>query len=284
MTPGATPLLAGQTALVTGCGRLKGIGRGIALALACAGADVAITDVVPGGTRNRAEVTTPEDDAGWQGLPSLAAEIEALDRRTACLVGDVGVRADAERMVSEAVSALGRVDILVNNAAAPHGDDRNVSWKVPEEAWDEVLRVNTKGAFLMSTAVIRHLLGRDAPGRIVNIASIAAIAGLKGMPQSAHALAKGAVIGLTAQLAAEGAPNGIRVNCISPGVINSPPVQEILASGADNPLAGVIGATALGEPGEPEDIVYAALYLASDEAKWVTGSQLTVDGGSTAYI
>jgi NAD(P)-dependent dehydrogenase (short-subunit alcohol dehydrogenase family) len=128
-----------------------------------------------------------------------------------------------------------------------------------------------------------HLVARGG-GAIVNIASIAAVVGLRDLPQSAHAAAKGAVIGVTGQMAAEGAAVGIRVNCISPGVINSPPVQEILAIGETSPLLPVIASTALGKPGEPEDIVYAALYLASDEAKWVTGTHLIVDGGSSVLI
>jgi NAD(P)-dependent dehydrogenase (short-subunit alcohol dehydrogenase family) len=280
MTPGVTPLLAGQTALVTGCGRLKGIGRGIALALACAGADVAITDVVPGGTRNRAEVTTPEDDAGWQGLPSLAAEIEALDRRSACLVGDVGVRADAERLVSAAVSALGRVDILVNNAAAPHGDDRNVSWKVPEEAWDEVLRVNTKGAFLMSTAVIRHLLDRDAPGRIVNIASIAARKG--GAHRAAYAASKFAMIGMTQAMAQELAEYGITVNAVCPGETDTARGASRAGRATQSAEAakGIVRPTPpVGRIGTAADVGRCVTFFADPAADFITGASVDVNGG-----
>jgi meso-butanediol dehydrogenase / (S,S)-butanediol dehydrogenase / diacetyl reductase len=182
--------------------------------------------------------------------------------------------------VQRAVDDHGGIDVLYNNASLPRfapfpemtpedfqfttRNEIDVLWYATQAAWPEMV---SRGG-----------------GAIVNIASIAAIVGLRQMPQSAHAAAKGAVIGVTAQLAAEGAAVGIRVNCISPGVINSPPVQEILAIGETSPLRPIIGATALGKPGEPEDIVYAALYLASDEAKWVTGSHLVVDGGSSVLI
>src|SRR4051812_19123449 len=121
--------LQGQVALVTGCGRRTGIGQAVARALAGAGADVAITDVVPAGRRNAGESETA--DNGWGGLESLAAAIEALGRRCRPLVGDVGVKHDAERLVAEAADHLGPVDVLVNNAAAPHGADRAWTWEVP---------------------------------------------------------------------------------------------------------------------------------------------------------
>src|SRR5690606_1564120 len=122
-------------------------------------------------------------------------------------------------------------------------------------------------------AVWPHLVARGG-GAVLNIASVAAVVGLRDLPRSAHAAAKGAVVGVTPQLAAEGAQHNIRVNCISPGVISSPPVLEILASGADSPLLPFIRSAGNRQPGEAEDIVYAALYLLSDEAKWVTGAHL----------
>src|SRR5688572_33336254 len=131
----------GKVVLITGCCRDRGIGRAIAMAFAQAGADIAATDVATGGTRNENEEGLEEIRLGWKGLESLAGEIQGLGRRCVTLVGDVSRAADAERFVKDALAQLGHVDVLVNNAAAPQGADRRLTWEVPEEAWDQVLDV-----------------------------------------------------------------------------------------------------------------------------------------------
>ena len=186
--------------LITGCARARGMGRAIAMAFATAGADIVATDVVSGGTRNENEEGLEEIRLGWKGLESLAAEVEGLGRRIATLVGDVSRAADAERMVGEALARFGRIDVLVNNAAAPHGADRRLLWEVPEEAWDSVLGVNLKGVYLMSRAAIPHMLARGS-GRIINMASIS---GKRGTARrGAYTASKFGVIGLTQVLAQE---------------------------------------------------------------------------------
>jgi NAD(P)-dependent dehydrogenase (short-subunit alcohol dehydrogenase family) len=254
--------LQDKVVLISGTG--GGQGRAAARIFAAEGAKVVGCDINGDTARETAELVRAE------GLEMLSADGGV----------DLAEPDQAKAWIDLAVDTYGHIDVLYNNASlprfAPFGE-------MSVEDFRFTVRNEVDLLWYTSHAAWPHLAARDASA-IVNIASIAAIVGLKGMPQSAHALAKGAVVGLTAQLAAEGAPLGIRVNCISPGVIGSPPVQAILASGPDNPLAGVIGATALGEPGEPEDIVYAALYLASDEARWVTGSHLVVDGGSSVLI
>jgi NAD(P)-dependent dehydrogenase (short-subunit alcohol dehydrogenase family) len=193
---------------------------------------------------------------------------------------DLADPGQAQAWVKRAKNEHGGVDVLYNNASLPRFAPFQ---EMTPEDYRFTVRNELDVLWYPSQAVWPYLIERGG-GAIVNIASIAAIIGLRDLPQSAHAATKGAVIGLTAQMAAEGAAVGIRVNCISPGVINSPPVQEILAVGEQSPLRPVIKATALGRPGEPEDIVYAALYLASDEARWVTGTHLVVDGGSSVLI
>ena len=215
-------MLDGQVALVTGCGRAKGIGRGVALALARAGADVAVTDVAPTGAPSPGKApaagTSSEGLAGGtpsEGLDRLVVEIAGSGRRARGVLGDVSVKLDVDRLVEEVVEHFGRIDILVNNAAAPFGAERVWTWEVPEEEFDRVMGVNAKGVFLTSSAVIRHMLARGGPGRIINIVSGA---GKKGMPRRAlYSASKHAVVGLTQSMAMELAPRGVTVNAVCPG-------------------------------------------------------------------
>ena len=276
MTTSDARRLAGRVALVTGCGRKKGIGRGIALALARAGAALAVADVEALGRRNLVEADDP-DEAGWKGIESLVAEIEELGGRALPLVGDVGRGADAERMVAQAIAHFGQVDVLVNNAAAPHGLDRGWSWEVPEAAFDEVLRVNTKGVFLMSTALARHLLANKAAGRIINISSSA---GRRGLAQrAAYSASKFAVIGLTQSMAAELGPHGILVNAICPGLVITPRQASRLAQGGEAGAAAQRLAGPVPRAGTPADIGEVAVFLADPAITYVTGQALNVDGG-----
>ena len=260
-----TPLLA-KVALVTGCSRPAGIGRAIALGLARAGADVAVA------ARDRPR---PDGDP----LAALVDEIGSIGRAGLAVRGDVGVKADADRMVAEAVESLGRVDVLVNNAAAPHGADRGPSWQVPEDAFDEIIRVNTKGVFLMSAAVVRHLLARQAPGRIVNIGSGVA---RRGMPErAAYSASKAAVVSLTQSMATELGPHGIAVNTVNPGYIRTgrsvPGGWERLQEASRDTGLGL--SVPMDRMGEPADVARAVVFLAGPASDYVTGQALNVDGG-----
>ena len=256
----------GKVALVTGCSRPAGIGRAIALGLARAGADVAVS------ARDR-----PRD--GDDPLDALAAEIGRTGRSGLAVRGDVGVKADADRMVDEAVDQLGQVDVLVNNAAAPHGADRGPTWEIPEEAFDEVMRVNTKGVFLMSAAVVRHLLQRGAPGRIVNVGSGVA---RRGMPdRAAYSASKAAVASLTQSMATELGPHGIAVNTVNPGYIrtgrSAPGGWEQLQEASRGTGLGL--SVPLDRMGEPADVARVVVFLAGPASDYVTGQAINVDGG-----
>jgi 3-oxoacyl-[acyl-carrier protein] reductase len=265
----------GRCVLVTGCGRVRGIGRALSVAFARAGADVVATDIASGGTRNENEEGLEEIRLGWTGLESLAKEIEGLGRRILTLEGDVSRAADAERFVKEALARFGRIDVLVNNAAAPHGADRRLLWEVPEEAWDLVIDVNLKGTFLMSRAVIPHMLSRRS-GRIVNMASIS---GKRGTPRrGAYTASKFGVIGLTQAMAQELAPHGITVNAICPGFIVTEATRELAAAGK---LEEVRRRTPYRRLGTPEDVAGCAVFLASPESEFITGQNLVVDGGAS---
>ena len=212
-------------------------------------------------------------------LDALADEIGRIGRAGLAVRGDVGVKADADRMVAETVERLGRVDVLVNNAAAPHGADRGPSWEVPEEAFDEVIRVNTKGVFLMSAAVVRHLLARQAPGRIVNIGSGVA---RRGMPErAAYSASKAAVASLTQSMATELGPYGIAVNTVNPGYIRTgrsvPGGWERLQEASRGTGLGLT--VPLDRMGEPADVARAVVFLAGPASDYVTGQAINVDGG-----
>jgi len=271
----------GKCVLITGCGRVRGIGRALAVAFARAGADVTATDVAISGTRNENEEGLEEIRQGWKGLESLAAEIQGMGRQVLTLVGDVSRPADAERFVAESLARFGRIDVLVNNAAAPHGADRRLVWEVPEEAWDLVLDVNLKGTFLMSRAVIPHMLARRS-GRIINMASVS---GKRGTPRrGAYTASKFGVIGLTQVLAQELAPHGITANAICPGSVDTSRRESTSrrdrALAEQTPGAPVLGLPPTGRVARPDDIARLALFFASEQSDHITGQAWNVDGGS----
>ena len=280
--------LSGHVAMVTGCGRKEGMGRAIALALSRAGASVVVTDIPArrGGAEPTATAEPPNETASaaeppWGGLDSLVEEIEALGGQALALFGDVSSEEDVERTMAEAVGHFGQVDILVNNAAAPHGEDRAWAWEVPYHAFQRVLAINCGGAFLCSRAVLRHLLSRKSGGRIINISSSA---GRQGLPQrAAYSASKFAIIGLTQSLAHEVADKGITVNALCPGpsaTSRHAATVERLQAGSEqaNPRFNVTS-TPVGRLGTPDDIARAVVFLADPAASHITGQSLNVDGG-----
>jgi len=274
----------GKIVLVTGCGRVRGMGRAIAVAFARAGADVVATDIAAGGTRNENEEGLEEIRLGWKGLDSLAGEIQGFGRSVLTLVGDVSRAADAERFVAEGLARFGRVDVLVNNAAAPHGADRRLLWEVPEEAWDLVLDVNLKGTFLMSRAVIPPMLSRRA-GRIINMASVS---GKRGTARrGAYTASKFGVIGLTQAMAQELAALGITVNAICPGSVDTSRRESTSrrerALAERDPSAPVLGLPPTGRIARPDDIARLALFFASEQCDHITGQAWNVDGGTVMH-
>ncbi len=242
----------GKKAIVTGSAR--GIGRAIALQLAQEGADVAI------------------NSRHLEDCKKIVKEIEALGRKAIAVECDVSKYRNVNKMVEKAVKAFGRIDVLVNNAGIVHFDPVT---KMTEKEWNAILDVNLRGNFLCSQAVVKHMIAKKIRGNIVNIASIA---GKVGFPQLAHYCAsKGAIIELTKEMAIELAPNGIRVNAVAPGVIETDMTKDLLADPAS--AKRFVSAIPLGRPGKPEEIAKAVAFLASDDASYVTGHTLVVDGG-----
>lgn len=273
---GALPL-DGRIALVTGAGRRRGIGRGIALELARAGADVA----VHGLARRPEEQPDAERAAGWTGVASLAEELRGLGRRAIAVEGDLTDRAAVADVVA-AAGELGQVDLLVNNAAVPGGAGQAPIADLDDELWYRTVDVNLNAVYLMTKAVLGGMLAARR-GDIVNISSVAGRAGQPRM--GAYCATKFAVIGLTQQLALELAPD-IRVNCICPGstdtdMMDGTFARRDAAAGAvpGTARAARIAALPLRRQGTPADIGRAVAFLASPAAGWITGQTLNVDGG-----
>jgi meso-butanediol dehydrogenase/(S,S)-butanediol dehydrogenase/diacetyl reductase len=266
--------LNGQVALVTGGAR--GIGRGIALALAQAGADVAIADLEH--LSSAAQQYSSTAVGGFTAAQNTAAEITTLGRRSLAIQADVHKKEDAARMVEETVNRLGALHILVCNAGVVSVSSVEA---MSEDTWDLTFAVNVKGVFLSCQAAIPVMKTRGG-GCIINIASIA---GKNGAPGLAHYCAsKFAVVGFTNSLAKELAPTNIRVNAICPGILRTQ-MWEYLAETLKRPQESkedawqryVKGMIPLGRPQTPEDIGQLAVYLAS--AQNVTGQAINVDGG-----
>jgi 3-oxoacyl-[acyl-carrier protein] reductase/meso-butanediol dehydrogenase/(S,S)-butanediol dehydrogenase/diacetyl reductase len=256
--------LDGRIALVTGAGRARGIGRGIALELARAGADVVVHARV------------------WEGNPWPLEEIPALGRRAMTVAGDVTRRDDVARIVEEVSAGFGTVDVLVNNAGIAGGSGSDLLGDYDDALWYSAVEVNLSSVYLVSKAFLPGMVEAGA-GTIVNISSIA---GRAARPRAgAYVATKFAVIGLTQQLALEYAP-AIRVNCVCPGTVDTEEMEKTFAR--RDAVAGTppgtarekrISALPLQRQGRPEDIGKAVVFLASDDAGWITGQSLNVDGG-----
>ena len=246
--------LKNKVALVTGARR--GIGRAIALALAEAGAKVVVTDI---------------DEKECE---AVVKEIEKLGSEGLAKKLDVTNKKEIEEVVAETIKKFGKLNILVNNAGiCPF----KPFLELTEEDWDKVLDINLKGYFLCAQAATKEMV-KQKWGRIINIASVAMGQMGVGMANIVHYVAsKGGIAGMTEAMAVELAPLGINVNAISPGVIETKMAESVISDPAAK--EGILKRVPKGRVGQPKDIASAVVYLASEEADYVTGAVLVVDGG-----
>ena len=242
--------LEGKKALVTGASR--GIGRAIALALAAEGADVAV------------------NYAGSEAAAkAVAAEIEAMGRKAMVIQADISSNEAATAMIDQAVKEFGRIDVLVNNAGITRD---GLLMRMKEEDWDAVLTTNLKGVFNCTKAAIKYMMKQKA-GHIVSISSVVGEMGNAG--QANYAAAKAGVIGFTKAVAKEVAARGITVNAVAPGFIKT----DMTAVLNEKQVEGMLTTIPLKRLGDPSDIAKAVVFLASEDANYITGQTINVDGG-----
>ena len=245
-----------KVVLITGIG--GGMGRAAALTFAAEGAKVIGCDIVAEGLEETVALVKQAGGEITNFAPVNLADAE-----------------QSQQWIDSAAAVHGRIDVLYNNASHPKFgavDELSI------EDWDYVMNNELNLVFYACKAVWPHL--KKSKGVIVNVGSIAGTRGVEFMPQNAHGTAKAGVINLTQQLAVEGGPHGIRVVCVSPGFTVTPSTAW-LVEGGPQPFKDNIARIPLGRVGQPEDIVNAALFLASDEASWITGINLVVDGGGS---
>jgi NAD(P)-dependent dehydrogenase (short-subunit alcohol dehydrogenase family) len=255
--------LEGRVAIVTGAS--SGFGRATSIRLASEGARVLAADL---------------DEAGGRDTVGLVGQIGG---ESDLFVGDIATEAGATAMVKRALDLFGTVDILINNAGiAPEGADGR-TWDVPEDSWDRLIRVNLKSIYLCTRAAVPTMIAKGK-GAVVNVASIAAT---RTCSSAAYAAAKSGILGYTLQVASELAPLNVRINSVSPGFMVTPMStgerRGLSAEESRARLEEMGRKSPMGRMGEADDIAAAIAYLASDDAKYVTGQELVVDGGYLGF-
>ncbi|MEJ1517180.1 3-oxoacyl-[acyl-carrier-protein] reductase [Bacillus cereus] len=239
-----------KVAIVTGASR--GIGKAIALELARNGSDVVINY-----------------SGNEEAAKNVAKEVEKLGRKALVIKANVAVVSEVEEMFKETISAFGKVDVLVNNAGITRD---NLMMRMKEEEWDAVINTNLKGVYNCMKAATRPMM-RQKSGRIVNISSVVGILGNPG--QVNYVAAKAGVIGITKTMAKELASKGITVNAVAPGFIETDMTDEL----SEGVREGLLKQIPLNKLGQPEDIAKVVRFLVSEDAQYMTGQTISVDGG-----
>ena len=251
---GVEVMLSGKVAIITGGS--KGIGKEIALTLAESGANIVLNY-----------------NQSHQSAEEVASQIQGFGRECLLVKADISKSADVNSMVDQAIKHFGKIDILVNNAGITKD---NLIMRMKEEDWDQVIDTNLKSVFLASKAVSRQMM-KQRQGRIVNITSVVGVLGNAG--QANYVAAKAGVIGLTKTLAREFASRGITVNAVAPGFIET----DMTAKLSTEIQEGLLDQIPLARLGQPQDVSKVVKFLVSEDAGYMTGQVLHVDGGMVMY-
>lgn len=268
-------VLDGKVAIVTGAGRLRGIGRATALALAELGADIVIT----GTGRDPARFPADETAIGWRDIESTASQVREQGRRCVPIVADVASSADTKRTVTATLQEFGRVDILVNNAASARGPDRLPLVELSEELWRKVLEIKLTGSFLMCQAVLPIMTQQAQGGSIINVSSISGKRGFANM--AAYCTSNAGIQGFTQALATELAPHNIRVNAVCPGITDTSRMDDL---GRDETWSAVVQQMIpLKRAASDEEVGKFIAYLCTPDASYITGQSINFDGGMVMW-
>ena len=273
-----------EVAVVTGAGGMRSIGRAVAVRLALAGYDVVISDFA----RPADRVGDDERAARWDGLTSVAQEVDHLGRRALPVVCDLTIASDVEHLIARAIDVYGRIDVLVNTARAFTYPEQVEAIHLAVEAWDHVNAVNVRGPMLTCRAAARAMIDLTISGRIVNVSSLASHKPTAG--SAPYCCSKAALDMLTQVLALELGPHGIRVNAVNPGTIATNRVslmerdraaregialadfrqQQLVDAALKNPLRRV---------GQPEDVADVVAFLVADDSRHINGQCIDITGG-----
>jgi len=260
-----------KVAVVTGAGRMRSIGRPIAVTLAQAGCDIVLT----GSGRSPERYPEDEKQAGWRDIESVADEIRDLGRRVLAVVSDVADPDAVEALSRQVVAELGRVDFVINNAGSTRGLDRQPVANLPVSEWQRVIDTNLNGSFYMCQAFARRMIEGGRGGAIVNISTLGAR--LLAAGTAAYAASKLAINGLTTILAGELGQHGIRVNGVGPGLIDTSRLDDVGRGEAWQQIVKTF--IPLGRAGTGADIANMVAFLCSDQGAWISGQSIFVDGG-----
>jgi NAD(P)-dependent dehydrogenase (short-subunit alcohol dehydrogenase family) len=262
--------LDGKVAIVTGAGRMRGIGRAAAVHLARMGADVVLT-----GT-GRSPDRYPDDEkaAGWRDVDSTADQVRAEGRKALTQIVDVTNPDHVQRMAERTIEEFGRIDILVNNAAYPRGNDRVPIVDLPLEIFERVMDIKVTGTFLCTKAALPYIIAQNEGGKIVNISSTA---GKRGQAQTlAYNAGNFAVVGMTQSMAAELGQYGINVNAVCPGAVETARMDVLGRETLDR----IASTTPIGRNGTDDEVGAFVAYLCSEAASWIHGQAININGGA----
>ena len=263
--------LDGKVAIVTGAGRLRGIGRAAALALAELGADLVVT----GTGRSPDGYPDNEKAVGWRDIESTAEQVRNAGRRALPLVVDVTDEAQVEDMVRRAVDELGSVDVLINNAAFRRGEDRVPIVELEPTIFQRVIDIKVTGTYLCTQAFLKPVISQGRGGKIVNVSSTA---GVRGTANTlAYNAANFALVGMTQSMAMELGPLGINVNCVCPGAVETTRM-DVLEEGVMDQIAKD---TPIGRNGTDDEVGGLIAYLCTEAASWIHGQSINHNGGTS---